>query len=205
MSYPRPYKPGPIEPVARVGENVLTVNRELYSLYKIAYVETLPVSGPLVIDGGAIGAGVTLAPINTSLVLDMNYGEMSQIRAKVLDDISVSIYQPSGVARHNLKTPVATINAFTALYFPDDEPSELFVYEDQRPVLLIRNPRTVALVMSRVMFYGIRYALSGPGGSSTGGHILPFKTFPNIADAEHWKRSPEGEPYTVIPVGAWGR
>ena len=205
MSYPRPFKPGPIEPVVRVGENVLTVDREQYSLYKVAYIEPLPASGPLVVNGGAVGAAAVLAIINPQLTLDMNYGQVAQLRCKVLDDISVTIYQPGGVARHGLNTPVATVNAFTALYFPDDEPSEVFIFENQRIFLQIANVRTVALVMSRMLFYGIKYVLAGPGGASTGGHILPFQTFANITDAERWKQSGEGQPFTVLPTGAWGR
>lgn len=200
MSTPRPYKPGPIEPIVRVGENVLTVDREAYSLYTVGFIEPLILSGALVVNGGAVVAGATLPLLNTQNQLDNNYGQLSQLRARVLDDIDVTMYLPQSVARHGNLNIVATVNAFVALNFPDDEPSEIFIFENQRVFLQIRNPDTVALVQSRVMFYGIKYVLIGPGGPSSGGHVLPFRTFNSITEAVQ-----SGEKFTVIPTGGWGR
>ena len=199
--YLRPYKPGPIEPVARPGENVVLIDREGYNLYVVAYIEPIPISGPLIVNAGAVAALTTLATTNPQLTLDMSYGQLSQLRAHVLDDIIVAMLQPGGVARHALKTPVATINAFTALRFPNDEPSEVFIFEDQRVFLQVTNPRPVALAQSRVEFYGIKYVLAGRGGTSTGGaHLTPLGSFTSIEAVEKNVAN-----YTAIPTGAWGR
>ncbi len=200
MSTPRSYKPGPIEPVVRVGENILTVDREAYSLYAVGFIEPLILSGSLVVNGGAIGASATLPLLSTQNQLDNNYGQLSQLRMRVIDDIDVTVFLPQSVARHGNLNVIASVNAFTALNFPDDEPSEFFIFENQRIFLSIRNPRSVAVAQSRVLFYGLKYILVGPGGPSTGGHVQAFQTFRSITEA-----TSSGEKFTVLPTGGWGR
>lgn len=200
QSYTRAFKPGPIEPVAHPGDKVLTIDREQYSLYVVGYVEQIPLSHPLVVNIGAIAAGTTAAINNPQNQLDMPYGTFAQYRARVLDDIHVLIYQPQASARFTNKTQVARVNVFSQLEDPCGHQTEVFVFEDQRIFLQATNPTLYALVQARVAFWGYKYVLLGPGGASTGGHVLPFRKWTSITEALE-----SGERFIVVPTGGWGR
>jgi len=199
-SYPRPYKPGPIEPVVEAGQNVLLVDRTNYNLYQVSYIEPLIRSYPLIYDGGALAAGATAPIANMQTLLDMQYGQLAQIRCRVVDDIDVIVFQPQAIARQANKNQIANFNAFSALYDEDDQGSEFYIFEDQRIYLQITNPTAYAGTKTRVSFYGIKYVLYGGQGASTGGHVLPMKSFDTIRDATN-----SGERFTVLPIGGWGQ
>ncbi len=197
----RPYKPGPIEPVCLAGENVLLAGRQGFTLYTVAYIEPLSRSAPLVQDLGSLAPGVPSALTSTENYLDAAYGQLQQIRVRVLDDINVTIYQPQAQARQANQNITALINAFGALYDPDDHMSEFFIFEDQRPYVQAVNPTQYTNTKSRLSYYGYKYVLSGAGGTlSSGGKIAPLASFTSIKDAvESNKR------FTVVPIGGWGR
>lgn len=198
--YPRPYRAGEIEPVVEVGQNVLVVNREAYNLYQIAYIEPIPPSFPLVMNLGAVLAGAQTAITSTANILDMTDGQLGQFRARVLDDIVVTLMEPLSVGRFLTKNVSARINAYSHLYDVHDHLSEFYVFEDDRPFVQIANPQAVNLAQARIAFYGFRYILSGKGEVSNGGHVTPLRRFKNIEEATVSKL-----PFTVIPVGGWGR
>ena len=199
----RMYKPGPIEPVAFAGDYIVTVIRESYDMYQVAFVEPLTISGPMEFNGGAVGASATLPSVGTNNIIDNNYGQLSILRFFVQDDISVQMFEPAGVGRHNKRVGLTDINPFTHLMNPYDEPSEFAVFEDQFPNVVIRNNRAVPLTQSRIVFYGIKYVLYGlygAEGAGIGGHILPLKHFTDITQV----RAAEEKP-VIIPIGGWGR
>ena len=171
MTYPRPFRAGPIEPIVEVGQRVLVIDRESYKLFMVAFIEPIPVSGPIILNGGAIAAGGVSAVTSTQNVLDQNYGQFGQLRAKVLDDVAVTILQPQALARFTMKNVNAVITPFTALNDPDGHTTEFYVYQDDRVFCQFRNPHTVALAQSRIAFWGFKYVLAGPEGpAGTGGN-----------------------------------
>lgn len=201
MTYPRPFRAGLIEPIVEVGQRVLLVDREAYNLYMVAFIEPIPMSGPIILNGGAILAGATTASTTSQPVLDNNYGQFAQLRARVLDDIAVTVLQPQALARFTMKNVNAVITPFTALNDPDGHMTEFYIYEDDRIFVQIRNPHTVNLAQSRIAFWGFKYVLSGSEGpAASGGKVPPLRRFLTIPEAEK-----SGERYTVIPVGGWGR
>jgi len=201
MTYTRPFRAGPVEPVVEVGHNLLLANARNYKLYHVAYIEPIPRSHPLVVNIGAILAGATAPDFNPAAVLDFNYGQLGQLRAAVIDDIHVTMLQPAGQARFGNMNVFATINAFSALYDPCAHETEQFIFEQDRMFLRAVNPTGYALVQARIAFWGYRYVLAGDKGpSSSGEHTPPLKTFLTIDDA-----LASGEKFTVIPVGGWSR
>jgi hypothetical protein len=199
-NYPRPFRAGPIEPVVEVGQNLLVVDRENYNLYQVAYIEPLSRSAPLIFNAGALIAGKAATVLNTQTILDMQFGQLAQIRMRVIDDINVVVFQPQAVARQGNKNQTANINAFSAIYDPWDSLSEYYIFEDQRIFLQITNPRRYDISQARVGFYGFKYVLYGGAGASTGGHVLPRRSFSSIQEAVD-----SGEKFTVVPIGGWGR
>ena len=199
--HPRPFKPGPIEPVVYAGENVLLLDREAYNLYQVAYIEPIPASHPLVANIGAILAGATAAPFNTQNILDMQYGQFGQYRVRLLDDVHAVLSQPQSVARFSTKNVNARISVWSHLYDPDDHQTEFFIYEDDRIFLTATNPTGYNLAQARAAFYGYRYVLVGADGQAgSGGKVPPIDRYPTIKKAKE-----SGFNFTVIPVGGWGR
>jgi len=199
MNNPGAYRAGPIQPICDVGQNVLLVNRQSYNLYTVAYLEPLNRSFPFVFNAGAVLAGATTTIQNTQNILDMAYGELSQIRARVIDDINVVVAQPQVMARQGSQNQVATFNLFSALYDRYDHLSEFYIFENQRIFLTITNSTQYNLAQARVSFYGFRYVLWGIEGASVGGSLKPKRRFDTIQQAVE-----SGERFTAVPVGGWG-
>lgn len=191
-------KIGPIEHIAEVGENVLLVEHSKYSLYQIAYIEPIPPSHPLVANALAILAGGIVPNFNTTAILDLNYGQLGQFRAHVLDDIHVTVLQAQSLTRFALMNVSATINPFTRLEDPYDILTEFAIWEQRRVFLRIVNPAGYALAQARVAFYGYKYVLSGSEGTSGGEQINPFATYDSIKAAVG-----SGNKFAVVPVGGW--
>lgn len=191
-------KVGPIEHIAEVGENVLLVEHGLYSLFQIAYIEPVPRSHPLVANVGAIVAGATVPAFNTQPILDMNYGQLGQFRSHVLDDVHVTVLQAQALARFALMNVSATVNPFIHLEDPYDILTEFAIWEQRRVFLRVVNPTGYNLVQARVAFYGHKYVLSGPEGTSGGGRITPIATYGSIKEAVD-----SGKKFAVVPVGGW--
>ncbi len=199
--FPRAYSAAPIEPVVEVGQKILTFDREAYRLYDIAFIEPIAPSGTLIINGGALAAGAQTAVINTQAVLDNQYGQLSQIRLRVLDDIQVTLLQPQALTRFTLRNVNANINVFSRLADPTDHLTETYIMEDDRLFMRMMNPRTVAIAQSRALCYGFKYVLAGTEGPVTsGGKASPLAVYMSIRDAKK-----DGHVFTVVPVGGWGR
>lgn len=194
------YRPGPIAPIAQVGDNVLLSQRRTFEHYRIAFIESLPLSHALVVDAGAIAAGITANAVNPQLVLDLATGQLGHYRAHVLDDIHVQINQPAATARMSNRNVTARISAFTHLEDPYDAQAEFFILEDQRFFLLVTNPTGYALTQARVAFYGFRYVLEGRNGSASGKTIDPIQRYDSIEAAKQ-----SGLKFAVVPVGGWDR
>lgn len=191
-------KIGPIEHIAEVGENVLLVEHSKYSLFQIAYIEPIPPSHPLVANAGAILAGGIVPNFNTTAILDLNYGQLGQFRAHVLDDIHVTVLQAQSLTRFALMNVSATINPFTRLEDPYDILTELAIWEQRRVFFRVVNPTGYNLAQSRVALYGYKYVLSGAEGTSGGQQIQPFDTYSSIKEAIE-----KGKKFAVVPVGGW--
>ncbi len=194
-------KVGPIEHVAEVGENVLLVEHGVYRLYQVAYIEPIPPSHPLVAEvtaGAGLAAGGNIPAFNTTNLLDLNYGQLGQFRAHVLDDIHVTVLQAQSLARFALMNVSATINVFTRLEDEYDILTEFAIWEQRRVFLRVVNPTAYALAQARVAFYGYKYVLAGTQGTSGGQQIEPIGTYHSIKEAVD-----AGRKFSVVPVGGW--
>jgi len=200
---------GPIEPAAEVGEKVLLIGigQRTYRLYYVAYIDTMMVSHPLVIDlsaGAGIAAGAQTAVFNTTATLDLSEGQLGQFRCYVLDDINVEFFQPQAVARQGLMNVNARISAFSRIEDPYDQLSEFAGWEDERPFFRGNNPPGgYAVNQARIAFYGYRLILEGldrRGDPGVGIGILPLREFHSIAEAKA-----SNEKFSVVPVGGWDR
>lgn len=189
--------------MALAGENLLLVSSKGgYGLYTIAYLEALPVSGPLMGDAGALNAGANNAAYNPTAILGMAYGQLAQWRAKILDDINVIVGQPSALARYATQSQTARWSRFLTLW-ELDYMTEFFMFENQigqSPVFNVLNPTSKNIAHSRIAFYGFRFVLSGADNNISAGNSLKAKQ--HFSTIEEAKRSPV--PWTQVNIAGWG-
>ena len=157
-------KPGPISPIAHIGQNILIYRLKHYELMRVLYREGIPASAPMMRDFGTIAPGITLAGQSMQAQLEMPEGQLGQFRIQCLDDIQVTIWQPRSVGLHQVKNTIAQVTAFTSIYDQDAHTTEFNVFEDTWPYFDITNPRRVATgLTSRVVMWGFKYALERIG------------------------------------------
>lgn len=156
-------KPGPITPVAGVGEHILVRRVKNYYMYRVLYREGLPPSAPLMRDFGAVAAAATTAGVSLQTPLEMDDFHLGQFRVKVLEDIRLTIWQPRSIGRFQTKNIISQITKFTEIVDPCGHMTELFTFEDEWPFVDINNPTDYNLAVSRVLFYGFKYVLDKVG------------------------------------------
>jgi len=205
-TYPRPYRAGPIEPVVEVGQSLLVWEQGSFSLFPVGFIEPIPMSHPFVMNGGALAAAAQVT-FNSQNILDLQYGQLAQLRFRVLDDIAVEVLEPQATARFATLNQNARINVFTELYDPCGHLTEIFAYENNRPFFRITNPGLVALAQTRIQAYGFKYVLVGASGEPfMGERAVPIARFTNILQALA-ATDAQGKPYrfTVVPIGGYGK
>ena len=152
-------RPGPITPVAHIGQNILVYKTKHYELFRVLYREGIPPSTPLMRDFGAIAAGATSAGNSMQAELEMPDFQLGQFRIQCLDDLRVTIWQPRAVGRFQSKNIVAQVTAYTTIYDPCSHITEFTVFEDTWPFFDVMNPRAVATIQARVIMWGFKYVL----------------------------------------------
>jgi len=173
-----PYKAGAIEPVVLPGETVGVWVNKWFTFYEVVYIEGVPRSDPLEFDFGAIAAGGVTA-VTPLLLTEMPDNEFAQLRAAVIDDFTVILYQGRADQRHKLRNRVATYTPFTALFDPDGHTGEFYVFEEQHAFGQATNQTAYAMTTARMVFWGFRYVLEQ----------LKQYTWPNKVPAT-WTRIP---------------
>jgi len=146
------------EPLVRVGGTIITEPKG--NAYKVVYIEQ---TGIIEHDFGSIGANSTIYDqVIDSIAMHKN--ELGQFRMFFVDNIVLeNIRLPLGAGRFVLKNKTGFIdNTFqsTALgldYF--SQFTEIYVFEDNVPVVNVRNPSSTALTNSRIRFFGYKYVL----------------------------------------------
>ena len=148
-----------IEPVAKIGENIIFTPLNSYAyksgrplFYKIAYIEPIPA---VFKDFGTVSASSSITNQEvTDLYMDDN--QLAQYRVIPIDDIEVAINQPQAMARFTTKSYTSYVSKLT------DPHSflEFFVFEDNnKPYFKITNPHDWDIAKSRVKFIGWKYIL----------------------------------------------
>ena len=152
-------RPGPITPIAHIGQNILVYKTKHYELFRVLYREGIPPSTPLMRDFGAIAAGATLAGQSMQAELEMPDNQLGQFRIQCLDDLRVTIWQPRSLGRFQNKNIVAQVTAFTTIMDQCSHTTEFTVFEDTWPFFDVMNPRIVATIQARVIMWGFKYVL----------------------------------------------
>lgn len=155
-----PGRPGPITPVAQIGENIVVFRLDRYYLYRVLMREGILPSSTMMRDFGAIGAApAVLLDQSLQVPLEMDDNHLAQLRWFVQDDIRVTLKQPRATSRFGTKQVISQATLFTPLVDPCGHLSEFFSFEDEYPFCDIANPTPYALSQTRLVFYGFKYRL----------------------------------------------
>jgi len=154
-------KPGPIAPLALVDEWLGIWLMTQWQCYKVTHYEPIPRSRQFTQDFGVVAAGAWTGNTNTAAILQQRNTppEAMQIRFYPLDDIEVLFYIGNADTRFMTARQTARADIFTMQVDPFLHSTEVVVLTNSNPFLNIFNPTAVALVQSRVVFFGYRYAL----------------------------------------------
>jgi len=154
-------KPGPIAPLALVDEWLAIWLMTQWQCYKVMHEEPIPRSRQFVFDFGAVAAGAWSGNTSTAATLQQRSSppEAMQLRFYPLDDIEVLFYIGNADTRFMTARQTARADILTMQVDPFLHSTEVVVLTNSNPFINVFNPTGVALVQSRVQFFGYRYAL----------------------------------------------
>jgi len=154
-------RPGPIAPLALVDEWIGIWLLTQWQCYRVTHYEPIPRSRQFVFNFGAVGAGAWTGAIDTAATLQQRLTppEAMQLRFYPLDDIEVLFFIGNANTRFMTARQTARADIFTMQVDPFLHSTEVVVLTSSNPFINIFNPTGVALVQSRVSFFGFRYAL----------------------------------------------
>lgn len=158
-------KPGPIAPMALPGQNVAIWSNPIWTAFRVIYHQGYPRSSPLVFDLGAIAASPAQSAVTqlANLELATDPPEAVQLRFYPLDDIEVNMRRGQSDQMFKSQNIVARSSLQTPKLDPCLHTTEFVVLKDQEPWAQATNMDSLALVVSRIAFFGFRFLLEELG------------------------------------------
>lgn len=159
------YDPSPIQPVAKISENLSIFTGGAYHHYQILFEEPVPRGSPFLVNILTVGGLATLAAGATDVkrlvaVLQLNNFEFVQFRFQPIDDIEVEIFEQPAMGRFETRGARARISLFTEVTDPYMASSTVFVLGSNRDLnIQVTNPSGYVIDRARIAFWGIRYLL----------------------------------------------
>jgi hypothetical protein len=166
------YDSNPIQPVAKIRENLSIWTTGKWRHYRIENIEPMPRSRPSIVDLVALSAaptgtilanGTIAANVLNIFQLDENNEsvEMLGLRWEAIDDVEGVLWEQQSVGRFVSRSIAARVDLLTGVRDPYLATTSFFVLgRDRTPYLSVFNPRPVAQPTARFAFWGHRYALS---------------------------------------------
>jgi len=159
------YDSQPIQPIAKIKENLSIWTNGKYSHARIKYLEPLPRSSPMVIEMVTASGAATIAANGTIgkqivAILQLADNEFFHLRWEPLDDMEGVLWEQASQGRFAARAVHARVNSFTAFRDPYLSTTTFFILGRNRDMNLeVRNPNPVALPQARFVFWGFRYLL----------------------------------------------
>lgn len=173
-------KAGPIDPIALVNEHVAIWMKASWHLYKVDYLEQMPRGQAMVFDQGALAA---LANTGDIRLQNLDQQEtppgMIQLRFFPIDDISVELKLGRAETRFTATNISARVDRFTEISDPCLHTTEFLILQANSAYVNCTNPTAYATAMSRVAFFGFRYALKDLGKAEKSPEDIK-KLVPNV-------------------------
>jgi len=152
------------EPIVSIGQNYsVFTSSGTWKHFVCVFAEPLPGSNDLVFDAGTIAAdsvsranAVDILAVEGSAKTETDISEVAQLRFFPIEDISIVLKQPAASGRFKTKTDSIRVDYKTMELDPSLKSTEIYVYEDNVPVLDVYNLTNYDLTQSRIQFFGWR-------------------------------------------------
>lgn len=152
------------EPPVAINQNyaILTTSG-MWRYYECIYLEGLPPSLDLQYDAGTISAS-SVSRANNIDILEMegsartesDISEVAIVRFYPIDDIAISIKQPSAMGKYKTLSTEIRVDYTTAELDSTLKSTELCIYESNSVYADVYNLTQYALTKSRIQFFGWR-------------------------------------------------
>lgn len=159
------YDSGPIQPIAKIKENLSVWTLARWFHYIIEYIEPLPPSPASTVEMVAAAATTTLAANGTITkrvvtILQVNNFEFLHLRFEPLDNVECVLWEQAGSAKFTSRNLQARVDRNTRLLDPYLATTTFWILGENRDMNLeLRNPMQYAMPIARVLFWGFRYIL----------------------------------------------
>lgn len=176
---------GMFDPVALQDHYVAI--RYLANIYyrKVVFLESIP---PFeAINVGALGANATAAVANVTR-MELPDDEFGLFRWFPIDPISYRVNLPRGIDKHALKNITIPIDQKTMEWDPNLVSTELAVWEDNRPGVLVTNMTARAIQDSRIIAMGYRFTTE----------VVTDKMMANMPAPSWWTEKNIGKPWNLL-------
>ena len=149
-----------MEPIALLAHyvHILTYKADYYR--RVDFYESIPPFQAINIGALAaqtVSARVSISAGGASSNFDLPRGEFAQWRWFPLDNMMVRLFNPAGVAKHQLKFLQVGIERSIIYRDPTLISTEFFSWEDERPAFEAMNFSDYALLATRIVAFGYRF------------------------------------------------
>jgi len=156
------HKPGPIEMIATVDQNIAFWYEE-WKYARVVGYDIIPLSNPFVIDlvregteTNSLDAGKETKEVTLD-VLKLPDDALGHWRMKILDDIAVTYCLPRTTKHHATLERLAEFDLLTMKNDPCHHTTEFFTWKSYVPTLVARNPTEYEITKGRIAIYGFIY------------------------------------------------
>jgi len=159
------YDSAPIQPVAKIKENLSIWTRAKWSHFQIVFIEPFPRSSQTQVDAvnaaGAttVAANGTIAKQNVA-ILQLSEFEFLHLRWEPIDDVEGVLWEQASSGRFVTRGTHSRVDIRTRFRDPYLATTTFFILGMDRDMQLeVRNPLPVAQPAARFQFWGFRYLL----------------------------------------------
>jgi len=147
-----------LEPVALIDENVCIMTEAGRTYAKIKCIEAIP---EIIVDFGEIEAGDETGFVEVDEIHVNMKNQFAQIRFFPIDNIDIYVKQPQSCQKWASTKEVARVSKFIDEYngcgCGNFNLTEIFQHGTQGLYFNVKNPDTVKISKSRVLFFGFVY------------------------------------------------
>lgn len=155
-----------IQPVCKIKENLSILTLGKYEHFRVDFIEPISVGPGGVVDTVATAGATTIAAnatINKQIVaiLQLNKGELLQVRWEPLDNVEGLIWELSGQQKNASRGIHSRVDINTRLRDRNLAGTQFFILGEGRDMNLeTRNPLGYAQPSARFIFWAYRYILT---------------------------------------------
>jgi len=160
------YDSQPIQPVAKIKENLSILTVGQWSHYNIDFIEPMPLSSPMMVEMVAASGAATIAANGTigkqlCAILQLADNEFFHLRWEPIDDMEGVLWEQASQGKFAARSVHARVSRATSARDPYLATTTFWILGRNRDMNLeVRNPNPVAWPVARFVFFGYRYILT---------------------------------------------